>query len=160
MCAEGGILSAPAIRSFRRTDAVTLIDAPIRRTGFATTRHRWRRRVARCLLVVLAWSSLGALPWVVADFDAADTHHATGAADDAGPDASPIPGSPTHPADHNCPECQLLHCLAGCIPPAPAPALTPSVAACDVGTCPPAVVPRVRPASVLPPARAPPIAIA
>jgi hypothetical protein len=81
----------------------------------ATGRMRWRNCVAWSLFVALAWPSLGLLPWVESDFAAAD-HVAAG--HDARPEtthdhgASDIPGSPTHPADHNCFQCQVLKHLA------------------------------------------------
>jgi len=87
------------------------------------TARWWRACVAWCALVALAWPSLGPLPWLVHDFadhlpgayvhshaeaDHDDDHHAG---------ALSIPGSPTHPADHNCPECEVLKHLSRCVLP-------------------------------------------
>jgi len=46
------------------------------------------------------------------------TAHATpsSATDEHPGDASDIPGSPTHPADHDCFPCQVLNHLARCVP--------------------------------------------
>src|SRR5262249_53667283 len=71
------------------------------------------------------WPSTGPVPWLI-DFEA-PTHHAHDAdhADardyDAGAshrDASDIPGSPTHPDDHNCFQCEVIKHLARCVPAA------------------------------------------
>ena len=76
----------------------------------------WRIGIAWCALVALAWPSLGPLPYVVhdsgervdiADGQAHSGHHHV--------DASSIPGSPTHPDDHHCPECEVLKHLARCV---------------------------------------------
>lgn len=126
----------------------------------------WRSCIAWCALVALAWPSLGPLPYVVHDFgahlgDAAPHSHAAGDHDDDHHvDASSIPGSPTHPDDHDCPECEVLKHLSRCMLP---------VLAIDV--CAPVVVAVVtRPIAFgrphapvpahVPPARGPPLAIA
>ena len=125
----------------------------------------WRTCVAWCALVALAWPSLGPLPYVVHDVGAhfaAGTvqAHADGDGDDHHVDGSSIPGSPTHPDDHDCPECVVLKHLSRCMLPVLA-----------IGVCAPVVVAVVTrriafsrpPAPVpayVPPARGPPLAIA
>jgi hypothetical protein len=88
-------------------------------TGGRGGSHRTRflrTCIAWCALVALAWPSLGPLPYVVHGFGeqaevAGDLDHV----DHHGIDASPIPGSPTHPDDHHCPECEVLKHLARCV---------------------------------------------
>ena len=76
----------------------------------------WRTCIAWCALAALAWPSLGPLPYLVHDFgeriDIADGHTRSG---HHHVDASSIPGSPTHPDDHHCPECEVLKHLARCV---------------------------------------------
>lgn len=76
----------------------------------------WRISIAWCALVALAWPSLGPLSYVIHDFGeriyiagghAHLGHHHV--------DASSIPGTPTHPDDHHCPECDVLKHLARCV---------------------------------------------
>ena len=124
-------------------------------------RRGWRYWVAWCALVALAWPSLGPLPFVVHDFDEHfaesgqhlhDGNHAV--------DVSSIPGSPTHPDDHHCPECEVLKHLARCVPTVPPPAILSPVVV-GLFTRHLAVAPRFAPNPVhVPPARAPPLAIA
>jgi hypothetical protein len=126
----------------------------------ATGRMRWRNCVAWSLFVALAWPSLGLLPWVESDFAAAD-HVAAG--HDARPEtthdhgASDIPGSPTHPADHNCFQCQVLKHLARCVVfhlDAPVAAQPPGRAVQPrLGSVPQ----RTSQIAALPPARGPPL---
>jgi len=40
-------------------------------------------------------------------------------------DASELPGSPTHPDDHNCFECQVLQHLSRCVLPDLGPVIVP-----------------------------------
>ena len=47
-------------------------------------------------------------------------------------DFSDVPGSPTHPLDHNCFECQVLQHLARCIPTLAPLAIAPALPACLV----------------------------
>src|SRR5690242_13211531 len=80
----------------------------------------WRTCIAWCTLVALAWPSLGPLPYVVHDLDAglAGAHSHAGAAeehDHGHLDATSIPGSPMHPDDHHCAECDVLKHLSRCI---------------------------------------------
>jgi hypothetical protein len=130
-----------------------------------TLHRRWRAWVAYGALLALVWPSLGPLPWLA---EAAAHQHFIAqaiAADDgdaAAPshhhdDASDIPGSPTHPVDHDCFPCQVLKHLSRCVleqpgvPEVPLPAGSP-------------IQPRVRAESqhaghiaALPPARGPPL---
>ena len=122
----------------------------------------WRDCVVWSVFVALAWPSLGVLPWVELAFAAPDHLAAQERADAAadathGHGASDIPGSPTHPADHNCFQCQVLKHLARCVvfPLAlPAIALPPgrSVAPCIAD-----LPQRADPVAALPPARGPPL---
>jgi hypothetical protein len=87
-------------------------------------------------LVALTWSSIGILPAVALEIAsrhasahrhddgqaeggvAAHRHHAHDAGIDlrhAQGDFSDIPGSPTHPLDHDCNQCQVLTHLSRCI---------------------------------------------
>jgi len=79
--------------------------------------------VVRCALIALAWPSLGALPWVAVEL--APHQHPVAQGEENAPngslpqghrhqDASDIPGSPTHPADHDCAQCQVLKHLSRC----------------------------------------------
>ena len=128
-------------------------------------RGRWRSWVASCALVTLAWPSLGLLPWVGMDLTATDhaaaherAHLAanpSSAAHDN--DSSDIPGSPTHPADHDCFQCQVLKHLARCVLSPLEPPTIPLQPGC-------AVQPRIvvesqfaTDVAALPPARGPPL---
>jgi hypothetical protein len=79
---------------------------------------RWPAWLAAYVLLSLVWPSIGPLPWLVglapgggeisADGDEhRSTHHH---------DASEIPGTPTHPDDHNCFQCDVIKHLARCVP--------------------------------------------
>jgi hypothetical protein len=80
-------------------------------------------------LLALVWPAIGPLPWLI-DFGP-DEHRADRSVsnDNAGEharshahhDASEIPGSPTHPDDHDCFQCQVIKHLARCVPSACAP---------------------------------------
>jgi hypothetical protein len=126
--------------------------------------RRWRGFVAICALVALAWPSLGPLPWLVHDSSAhhhGEFSHAVGAYDqDHHADASSIPGSPTHPIDHDCPECQVLKHLARCVLPTLAIAVLPAVFVSAVSPRIAMMLPAARPITHLPPVRAPPASIA
>jgi hypothetical protein len=141
-----------------------LVDSRIFRTTRASARYRfrggWRSFVAYVALVALAWPSLGSLPWVAT----AESHHhgvtQQGAAVDA--DANDryygfdVPGSPTHPADHDCVPCQVLKHLSRCVlsqPPAPDLALPTGCAVQPIARVEPQ---RARHVAFLPPVRAPP----
>ena len=128
---------------------------------------RLRSWVVWCVVVALAWPALGTLPWVAAeDLERAHdaTHHS--ASESVGGalsethryyDASDIPGSPAHPADHDCFQCQVFKHWSRCAPSAIAPPQIASV-------CGSAVRPAIRIESqhagsiaFLPPVRAPPL---
>lgn len=131
----------------------------------ATLRSRcWQTCIAWCVLLALAWPSLGPLPWLVHDFSAHHHDalaHAIGAYDPHHhADASSIPGSPTHPIDHDCPECQVLKHLARCVLPTLAIAVLPAVFVSAVSPRIAMMLPAARPITHLPPVRAPPGLIA
>jgi len=143
---------------------MTLLDWHIFRMTGASARYRlrgnWRSFVACAALFALLWPSLGPLPWVAT----IDSHHhdvaQPGAAVDADAsddqDRSDVPGSPTHPVDHNCFQCQVLKHLARCVlsqPPAPEVALP---AGCAVQPSARAQSQHARHVAFLPPVRAPP----
>ena len=76
---------------------------------------RWPVWLAGYVLLSLVWPAIGPLPWFVdfapgggeaAAHESAHRHH----------DASEIPGSPTHPEDHNCFQCDVIKHLARCVP--------------------------------------------
>ena len=123
-----------------------------------------RTVIAWCALVALAFPSLGPLPWLAAEFEHAPTAAHEDAADGHGYqpqlDASAIPGSPTHPEDHHCAECEVLKHLSRCIPAAPTLPFVPSLAACDVALPALAAPALTQQETILPPVRAPPLAIA
>ena len=85
--------------------------------------RRWRICIAWYALLALAVPSLGPLPWLVHDFGAhldgvaVHSHVAGDQHADHHLDASSIPGSPTHPDDHNCAECEVLKHLSRCVLP-------------------------------------------
>jgi hypothetical protein len=101
-------------------------------------RGRWRHWLVGYLLAALAWPLAGPLPWLIenavwgegalalgvlghhdGDEHAGASHHH---------DASDVPGSPTHPDDHNCFECQVLHYLGRCVlPDATPPSVPPAL---------------------------------
>jgi|SRR5690242_11215166 len=91
-------------------------------TKRAAFRSRWWRTcIAWCALIALAWTSLGPLPYVVHEhLDIAGAHAHSG---HRHADASSIPGGPTHPDDHHCPECEVLKHLARCVFALPTPAV-------------------------------------
>jgi hypothetical protein len=110
---------------------------------FSPPHKRWRTWLATYLLVAVAWPATGPLPWLVlesAEHAAAHSraHHGNRMADAAGDAAqeeqeethggADVPGSPTHPLDHDCAQCQVLKHLARCVLPdgcAPAPSQPP-----------------------------------
>jgi hypothetical protein len=133
-------------------------------------RVRWQSWVACYALAALAWPSLGPLPWLAmeslphqhelvqgaAGFDA----HEASPAGRPEHDASSIPGSPTHPINHDCFQCQVLKHLSRCVlAPPVGPEISPPPG------CPVQFFARrdSRYASyvaLLPPARGPPLASA
>ena len=86
-------------------------------TRFA--RHRWRRVLVAYTALALGWTAFGPLPWVILEFAPANLFAAS-AVDDATHDSthdadaphhhdgSAIPGSPTHPVDHDCFQCEVI----------------------------------------------------
>jgi hypothetical protein len=127
-------------------------------------RGRWRSWVASCALAALVWPALGPLPWL--DLDLAldenaatlqpalsDTSHAM---HEQRTDASEIPGSPTHPVDHDCFQCQVLKHLARCVLALPATPALPALAGAPVAPSFRAAAPHAPRLAALPPARGPP----
>src|SRR5215470_715525 len=128
---------------------------------------RWQSWVASYALAALAWPSLGPLPWIAMESLPHQHSVAQSAAgvdfDEASPadhheeDASSVPGSPTHPINHDCFQCQVLKHLSRCVlaePPAPD---VPPPPGCAVRS-----YARVAPqhagyTALLPPARGPPL---
>jgi hypothetical protein len=119
-----------------------------------------RTCIAWCAFLALAWPSLGPLPWLVAQgvAHAAQAHDFVGydAHERRHVDASAIPGTPTHPVDHDCAECRVLKHLARCIRSIPVIDVDVAIAASVVA---PLLVVEDRTTSrhtLLPPVRAPP----
>lgn len=90
----------------------------------------WRSLLALYVLLAVAWPTAGPLPWLVvghgvrhhASSHETEHHAAAHRADGEGfagteHDDADVPGSPTHPLDHNCAECQVLKHLARCVLP-------------------------------------------
>jgi len=127
-------------------------------------RARWRRRIATLALIALIFPSLGALPWIAADFVAGhgiigqhhDTHVAHGNDGPHEHDASDIPGSPLHPADHQCFPCQVLAHLSRCALLPPAIGAIAVVPPCPVQPAPVAMPRLAASIAQLPPVRGPP----
>jgi hypothetical protein len=103
------------------------------------------------------------LPWIA--LPASSHHHhdvAQGAVDVAIEaashhlDASDIPGSPTHPADHDCFECQVLKHLSRCVLAQPVAAEVTLPAGCPVRPELRVESQHARHVAFLPPVRAPP----
>ena len=93
-----------------------------RRLASCITRG-WRTWASVYLLLAVAWPAAGPLPWVACEIYEAGEH--AGRASHADAD---IPGSPTHPADHDCAQCQVLKHLSRCVLAAPGAAIIPPVA--------------------------------
>jgi hypothetical protein len=153
-----------------RAQALSRVNTNILSTpppqGISYRARRWRNWIASCALVALAWPSLGPLPWVIVDLDghhhrAAGRYHPGEARHhDDHVDGSSIPGSPTHPIDHDCPECQVLKHLSRCVLPAFAVSVIPPPFICDASPGIPVALPTTHVAAHLPPVRAPPEATA
>jgi hypothetical protein len=130
-------------------------------------RSRWRWWIAGYVIAALALPALGPLPWLLAAVDggapviAAHEHeHAHGAASHVHHhhDASDVPGSPTHPADHNCFACQVLAHLGRWLAiVAPSPALPWPAASFPAPPPARAVALPFARFAFKPPARAPPL---
>jgi hypothetical protein len=92
----------------------------------------WRTWLVAYLLLAVAWPSTGPLPWLVLEAGehvaAGSTldHDRYGHTADAAQRASDVPGSPTHPLDHHCAQCEVLKHLARCVLPAPVEASVPT----------------------------------
>jgi len=129
-------------------------------------RARWRAWIGRYVIAALVLPSLGPLPWLLAgvavDAHAAVAHHALdhdhtghGHGDHGNP--FDVPGSPTHPADHDCFACQVLAQLGRCCTlPAPAVLAPRDTAAICALLCSEAPVEIPSFFALVPPARAPP----
>ena len=138
--------------------------------------RRFRAWTACATILAFAWYALSPLPWVL--LSAARTVgaavHAVVAAglhrshendhdhDHPHPShgivAADIPGSPTHPQDHDCFECEVLKCLARCMLPGP---VAPTVVALGAASVKPSAFPATRHAIFAaphPPIRGPPLA--
>ena len=129
-------------------------------------RGRWRRWLVSYILVALAWPLAGPLPWLIRDterHEGIEAHHSHGAggSDEHSAehhhDASDIPGSPTHPADHDCFQCQVLKHLSRCVLLPPDPPTLPPQPECPVQALTGALPRHTSHIVVLPPARAPPL---
>ncbi|HET8875879.1 MAG TPA: hypothetical protein VFO53_06070 [Casimicrobiaceae bacterium] len=122
----------------------------------------WHACIAWCALVAVAWPSLGPLPFLVHDF--VPHVHRDGGHANAGDgdhfDASSIPGSPTHPVDHDCPECEVLKHLSRCVLPMLAVAIVAPVVVSVVTQRVAVARPPAQIVAHLPPARAPPRSLA
>ena len=89
----------------------------------------WRSLLACYVLLAVAWPAAGPLPWLAFEHGShhaaahGGEHHAVGHHADRGDYADPehddadVPGSPTHPLDHDCAQCQVLKHLARCVLP-------------------------------------------
>jgi hypothetical protein len=128
-------------------------------------RRRWRSWVASYALTALIWPALGPLPWLDLDLAPGEPAAALPAAtSDVAheahqhrPAASEIPGSPMHPADHDCFQCQVLKHMARCVLALPA---APAVAALSGAAVVPVLGAVAQPApriAALPPVRGPPL---
>ena len=87
-------------------------------TRTARPRAKWREWVVLYTFVTVLWPALGPLPWMVANDAPRHAHavlHEHGHESAEHAHHSDVPGSPTHPADHDCAACQVLHCLAHCV---------------------------------------------
>ena len=103
---------------------------------------RWRSCVAWCCAVALILPSVALIPAPSAGFDSDIAPHAEHlsaerdrAASEGGDRLSAIPGSPTHPVNHDCAPCQVIKYLATSFLPqaglAPLPSGPTDAAPCD-----------------------------
>jgi len=130
-------------------------------------RAHWRSWIASYALAALAWPSLGPLPWIA--MESLPHQHAvaqSGAGvdfDEAAPadhheeDASSVPGSPTHPLNHDCFQCQVLKHLSRCVLAEPPALEVPLPPGCAVRSYARAAPQRAGYTALLPPARGPPL---
>ena len=92
--------------------------------GGLMRRRRWRTWAAWCAMAALVWNASTPLPWLLRDIES-DTNDVSSAASDGHAhaahrfDGADIPGSPTHPDDHDCAQCEVLKHLARCVVPDP-----------------------------------------
>ena len=146
-----------------------MIRQPIRgsRSALAVRGGRWRIWLACYALVALVWPSLGPLPWLAESalehsYAASEDRHQESAALASGhhhhhDGAADVPGSPTHPLDHDCFQCQVLKHLSRCVlvqlgvPDVPLPAGAP------VRPCAESESQHAVRLAALPPARGPPL---
>jgi hypothetical protein len=129
-------------------------------------------------LIAFTWSSVGLLPSIAleiasrqhttahrhddghAEVHAAHEHRAHGPARDAYDmhgDFSDLPGSPTHPLDHDCDQCQVLTHLARCIFGSPCATTLDVVAGRPVRPNVAVAARAARDVAAIPPARGPPL---
>lgn len=117
--------------------------------------------------LALAWTAFGPLPWVILEFAPANlfaaspvddaTHDSTHDADAPHRhDGSAIPGSPTHPVDHDCFQCEVIKHLSRCILPDACTPTVPSRAVANVGVDPRIELPHAGAVAPHPPIRGPP----
>jgi hypothetical protein len=120
----------------------------------------WRSWVAWCAAVALILPSVALLPAV--ESEAAHVHSSAGHGEHAGAAGdgrlrlADVPGSPTHPVNHDCTPCQVIKYLTASVLPQPGFALSPWArkdAPPSDGRHPPREIVRV---TVSPPIRAPP----
>jgi len=149
------------------------------RSARTSRRRRIRSWSAWSALVALTFASLGVLPSIAIEIaaehyaaTAPSRHHGTGnvaaahrhAADPSDaqeahhshPDFSDIPGSPTHPIDHDCDQCQVLTHLSRCIFVALTPPSLDPAPACPERPHFAVVARAARDIGALPPVRGPP----
>jgi hypothetical protein len=96
------------------------------------TRNAWHTWLVAYALLAVAWPSTGPLPWLVLEAGehvsagATLDHDRDGHTADTAHDAADIPGSPSHPLDHNCAQCEVLKHLARCVLPGSVEASVPA----------------------------------
>ena len=162
----GGTLPVASISVARIFPSSMSPDSPqLRSSRPLSGRRRWRSWVASYALTALIWPALGPLPWL--DLDPAPAEQAVvlpAATADAAHEshqhrtsASEIPGSPTHPADHDCFQCQLLKHLSRCVLALPAAPAVPALAGAPVPPVLGAVAQHAPRIAALPPVRGPPL---
>jgi hypothetical protein len=132
-------------------------------------RRFWQACASGWLLLGFVWYAMAPLPLVALSFAFPAKHaaHELAAVDGRAHDdglarhgfeASDIPGSPLHPDDHDCFDCQILKYLARCIL---SDAVAPTLPVLDAAAASPSPITPSRSAGCLvpiPPIRAPPIA--
>jgi len=100
-----------------------------RRPARGSTRG-WHAWLAVYVLFAIVWPAAGPLPWIALERES--VRHAAAPHDAEhersrlpAHDAEDVPGSPTHPLDHDCAQCQVLKHLARCVPSFPVEAGIP-----------------------------------